>query len=216
MAGENVQLRSRPSRQPGGRRPAPGALEPVQAFINTHYDLERDHGAELLSTPGALGDWLARRGLLTDQARLSDLDLRRALNARASLRELARFNTLGAGVDAPGADPLDLAGPESGRAALNQAAAGAIVQLRFTPDGPRFLTPPDAGLDGALGVLLAGAAQAMVDGSWSRLKICPGEDCGWAFYDHSRNQGGRWCSMSVCGGRAKARSHYRRHRDRED
>src|ERR1039458_8144865 len=112
MAGENVQLRSRPSSEKGrgGRRPAPGALEPVQAFINTHYDLERDHGAELLSTPGALGDWLARRGLLTDQARLSDLDLRRALNARASLRELARFNTLGAGVDAPGADPLDLAG----------------------------------------------------------------------------------------------------------
>ena len=89
MAGENVQLRSRPSRQPGGRRPAPGALEPVQAFINTHYDLERDHGAELLSTPGALGDWLARRGLLTDPTRLGDLDLRRALNARASLRELA-------------------------------------------------------------------------------------------------------------------------------
>src|ERR1035437_4290468 len=113
MAGENLQPRSRarPSRQPGGRRPAPGTLALVQAFINTHYDLERDHGAELLSTPGALGDWLARRGLLTDQARLSDLDLRRALNARASLRELARFNTLGAGVDAPGADPLDLAGP---------------------------------------------------------------------------------------------------------
>jgi predicted RNA-binding Zn ribbon-like protein len=213
MAGENLQPRSRarPSRQPGGRRPAPGTLALVQAFINTHYDLERDHGAELLSTPGALGDWLTHRGLLTDSARLGDRDLRRALAARESLRQLARANTFASGLAVPGPG----AGRESARAALNQAAAGAIVALRFTPGGPRYLAPPDAGLDGALGVLLADAAQAMVDGSWRRMKICPGEDCGWAFYDHSRNQAGRWCSMSVCGGRAKARSHYRRRQGEE-
>ncbi len=212
MTGENLQRRSRTPRQPGGRRPAPGVLEPVQAFINTHYDLERDHGAELLGTPGALGDWLARRGLLTEPARLGDRDLQRALVAREGLRELARANTSSADVVVP----APRAGPDAARAALNEAAAGAIVALRFTPEGPRYLTPADAGLDGALGALLAGAARAMVDGSWARLKICPGNDCGWAFYDHSRNQAGRWCSMSVCGGRAKARSHYHRHRDRED
>jgi predicted RNA-binding Zn ribbon-like protein len=54
------------------------------------------------------------------------------------------------------------------------------------------------------------AATAIADGSWRRLKVCPGEDCGWAFYEHSRNRTGRWCSMAVCGGHAKARSHYRR------
>ena len=50
------------------------------------------------------------------------------------------------------------------------------------------------------------------DGSWARLKVCPGVDCGWVFYDHSRNNSSRWCSMAVCGGRTKARSHYRRRR----
>jgi predicted RNA-binding Zn ribbon-like protein len=55
----------------------------------------------------------------------------------------------------------------------------------------------------------------MLDGTWDRLKACPGHDCGWAFYDHSRNQTGRWCSMSVCGGRAKARAHYHRRRDED-
>ena len=221
MTGESLQPGSRPSPQPGGRRPAPGVLEPVQAFINTHYDLERDHGAELFGAPGALGDWLRRRGLLSDSERLGDRDLRRALSARESLRELARANTFSSGLAVPGlvlpgwAGPGPAGGPESARAALNEAAAGAIVALCFTPEGPRYLTPADAGLDGALGTLLAGAAQAMLEGSWGRLKICPGVDCGWAFYDHSRNQGGRWCSMSVCGGRAKARSHYQRRRDRE-
>jgi predicted RNA-binding Zn ribbon-like protein len=60
--------------------------------------------------------------------------------------------------------------------------------------------------------LLAILAEAMVDGSWQRLKACPGRHCGWVFYDHSRNNSGRWCSMSVCGGREKARAHYHRQR----
>ena len=44
-----------------------------------------------------------------------------------------------------------------------------------------------AGADPALSVLLASAAEAMIDGSWERLKACPGRDCGWVFYDQSRN-----------------------------
>jgi predicted RNA-binding Zn ribbon-like protein len=53
----------------------------------------------------------------------------------------------------------------------------------------------------------------MIDGRWQRMKACPGEHCGWVFYDHSRNNSGRWCSMAVCGGRTKARAHYRRQRN---
>jgi predicted RNA-binding Zn ribbon-like protein len=40
----------------------------------------------------------------------------------------------------------------------------------------------------------------------------PGDDCGWAFYDRSVNASATWCSMRVCGQRAKARSYYRRSR----
>ncbi len=84
--------------------------------------------------------------------------------------------------------------------------------MRFAAGGPRLIAAPERGVDGAIAGVLAIAARAMIDGSWQRLKVCPGEQCGWAFYDHSRNQSGRWCSMAVCGGRAKARTHYRRHR----
>ena len=87
--------------------------------------------------------------------------------------------------------------------------------LRFGTDGPRFVRCEGTGVAGALGLILALAAQAMLEGTWGRLKICPGDHCGWAFYDNSRNQTGRWCSMSVCGGRAKARAHYRRRRSDE-
>jgi predicted RNA-binding Zn ribbon-like protein len=41
-----------------------------------------------------------------------------------------------------------------------------------------------------------------------RIKICP--NCHWLFLDESRNSSRRWCDMSVCGNRAKAKRHYRR------
>ena len=200
MAGERNPCRSRPSVQPGGRAPAPGALALVQAFVNTHYDLEHQHGAELLASPAALGAWLTERGLIGTDIEVEDRDLRRALAVRRALGALADANT-----DRRGA--LGAVHEQ-----LNRAALGAAVEIRFAADGPRFIASRDAGVGGAIGVLLAIAAEAQIDRSWYRLKVCPGTDCGWVFYDHSRNQAGRWCSMSVCGGRSKARTHYRRRR----
>jgi predicted RNA-binding Zn ribbon-like protein len=203
MDGENKQPPADAAPQPGGRSPAPGALALVQAFINTHYDLEFDHGAELLDSPAALAGWLAGAGLIKTPALMCEADLQRALSVRESLRTLA-----GTGSRSAAASGACLQ-------ALNAAADGAPVEVRFGSGRPQFVASPDGGVPSAIGVLLAVTAQALVDGSWSRLKVCPGEDCGWAFYDHSRNRSGRWCSMSVCGGRAKARTHYQRRRARE-
>lgn len=176
--------------QPGGRPPAPGELGLVQAFINTHYDLVHEHGAEVLASPEALRGWLASHRLIEADAATSARDLRRALALREALRQLASGDG-----DARGLDPLR-----------------ATVSVWLERSGPR-LEPIDPGtVDGALDALLAIVAREMLSGRWSRLKVCPGDDCGWAFYDGSRNRTGRWCSMSVCGGRAKARAHYRRQR----
>jgi predicted RNA-binding Zn ribbon-like protein len=214
----------RPSVQPGGRDPAPGQLGLVQAFLNTHYDLEVIHGAEVFATPAALRGWLVGRELMSaGEGRLTARDLRRALAVRESLRSLARANAHeGAGRHADsewhdGRDRRASTGERHDEAAatleaLNAGAAGAVVEVRFSAGRPRFAVAQRGGFDAALGVLLAVVAAAMIEGAWSRLKVCPGIDCGWAFYDHSRNRSGRWCSMSVCGGRAKARAHHLRSR----
>jgi predicted RNA-binding Zn ribbon-like protein len=138
------------------------------------------------------------RTLIDGSAHATDEDLRRALAAREGLRDHARANTDGAA--------------EDGLVALNQAASGAAFEIRFSPTGPRFTPTTSGTVAGAIGLLLAIAGRSMIDGSWPRLKICPGFHCGWAFFDYSRNRTGRWCSMSVCGGRAKARAHYLRRR----
>ena len=54
--------------------------------------------------------------------------------------------------------------------------------------------------------------ESQTAGNWTRLKTCPGHDCGWVFFDNSRNGGSTWCSMQVCGNRAKARAYRRRWR----
>ncbi len=90
---------------------------------------------------------------------------------------------------------------------LDAAAARAGLLPRFASGR---LEPTGSGVDAALGTVLAAAFAAMADGTWRRLKACPGERCGWAFYDRSPSASATWCSMQVCGGRAKARSYYAR------
>ena len=191
--------------QPGGREPAPGRLALVQAFANTFYDLTPGrHGADALSSPAALAAWLGERGLISPAARLEHPDLERALALRDALRGLLHAGAHG--------------DPEPGAALerVDHLGRGACVEVRLDPSGPRFVSAEETSIDGAIGVLIAIVATAMIDGTWRRMKVCPGRHCGWAFYDHSRNQAGRWCSMSVCGGREKARAHYHRRRGQGD
>jgi predicted RNA-binding Zn ribbon-like protein len=74
--------------------------------------------------------------------------------------------------------------------------SGGVVSLRTGGDGDLS--------DGLLGLLLT-VRDAQADGTWSRLKLCANPDCGWAFYDRSRNHQGSWCSMATCGNRLKNR-----------
>jgi predicted RNA-binding Zn ribbon-like protein len=181
--------------QPGGRSPAPGRLRLVQAFVNTFWDLRSGSGEDLLGSPGELRNWLSGRGLLDSDATVGQADLRRALEVREGLRALAFAN-----------NAVRTREPEL--RVLEEV--GAAVEVRVSAAGPSFEQARRDRVDGALGFLLAIVAEAMLDGSWLRMKACPGRHCGWVFYDRSRNGTGRWCSMAVCGGREKARSYYRR------
>ena len=198
---ESVWRREQAAPQPGSRAPAPGQLALLQAFLNSHFDLVDNWGSDLLASPDDLQGWLAKRRLIGRSERLDETDVRRALTVREALRQLVATQS----GEAPGLGP-------HGQGRMNDAVAGSSVELRFIGGQLRF-DPTGAGaLDRALGVLLSLAFSAMLDGSWSRLKSCPGRHCGWVFYDRSRNNSGRWCSMTVCGGREKSRTHYQRSR----
>ena len=177
--------------EPSKQDTAPGRLEAVRQFVNT-YDHEED--TDQIASPEALSAWIAEHGLGAGPARADDVQTFR--DAREALRALMLANN-GAPLDAGAVSRLD------------QLAQGIDLRLRFDPDSR--LEPVDEGLCNALGEILATVHAAMGDGTWTRLKACRDETCQWAFYDHSRNRSGAWCSMEVCGNRAKARAFRERH-----
>ncbi|MEV3968333.1 CGNR zinc finger domain-containing protein [Streptomyces sp. NPDC050698] len=158
------------------RSPAPGGLGLVEALVNT---LDIESGADALDTP----EVRARLGV-TDE----ETDRARAL--RESLRA-----TLLAHAGHP---------PHREVTPLGDLLAGAPLLVRVDPaDGSAALAPPD---DRSLHARVAAAvAEALVAGTWTRLKACEAADCHWAYYDRSPAGRGRWCSMQVCGARAKMR-----------
>ncbi len=76
-------------------------------------------------------------------------------------------------------------------------------RLTLTIDGRQ----PRLGGTDALEEILGAVARLGVLGELERVKICPADECRWAFYDTSRNGSRQWCSMATCGNRAKARAH---------
>ncbi len=187
--------------QPGGREPAPGRLGLVQAFANTYWDLEQ-MTPELWRSPAILTDWLIGRCLLAPGVQLGAADLRLAITVREGVRSML----------------FEHNGHEPGAAMvveLNSALRECPVTIQFDPlDGSPHLVASDGACGGALATLASIIALAQLDDSFGRLKACPGPDCGWAFYDHSRNRTSAWCSMSICGARVKARSYRARRRDK--
>lgn len=186
-----------PLRTGDTRKPAPGDLALVQGFVNT---VDPEDEIEDLGDPEALERWLRAYGLMDTGGPLTAADLEQAIRVREALRNLLIANNGGE------LDPAAVA-------TLNAAAKTAELLVRFDPDGGGArLEPVRGGVDGAIGRLLAIVERAQCDGTWERFKGCPDTDCGWAFYDWSKNRSATWCSMEVCGNRAKARAYRERHR----
>ena len=62
-----------------------------------------------------------------------------------------------------------------------------------------------------MGPVAWSASELLTSGQIDHVNTCPGNHCGWLFLDTSRGHTRRWCSMTTCGNRAKARAHYERH-----
>lgn len=185
--------------QPGGREPAPGTLGFVQSFLNSRWDLaSEDPHSDQFATPDELESWLRRRHLLDADAAVSRAQWRRALHVRDGLHSLAFANN-------------GLAPDRHAIQRLNDSIGHPHLYVHLSSSAPDFRADR-RDVDAVLGVVATITALAQIDGTWRRLKACGGDDCGWTFYDSSRNQAGNWCAMSLCGSRTKAREYRDRHR----
>jgi|SRR5271165_2867446 len=58
--------------------------------------------------------------------------------------------------------------------------------------------------------IVASAAELLTSDRVTQVRECEAKTCAWLFLDATRNHSRRWCDMSVCGNRQKARRHYER------
>lgn len=173
---------------------APGRLEQVRTFLNT-WEVPNDTRVAVDRLPDLVSDRQHWAHALPDvpppTAATGTADL-------AALRDQVRA-------------ALGQERPASLQPLLEH---GWRVHLGRSQDEPAVsLLPERASTRGAVLALVLGAVH---DGVWHRLRACP--DCGWVFYDSSRNARRTWCSMTAddgargCGSIAKTRAYRSRRR----
>lgn len=168
-------------------------IELISSFVNTIEKNGSRPDDESLDSPEALRAWMKEQGIPAGND-LGPKDLERAIEFREAMRLLLLANNGG---------DLD-AGALRG---LRTAADAGLIRVEIENDGQAYPRPAEAGVSALFARLLAAVADIQCAGTWERLKACASEDCQWAFYDTSRNRSRTWCSMEVCGNRAKTRAY---------
>ncbi len=154
--------------------------------------VDLEEGADEWTSPKTFSAWLAARGLRRAGTAVGAGDLARARLLREALRDLLAAHQ--------GGTPS----PSSART-LSDIARRTQVTFAFDrARGTLELEPRTRGTDAVFARVLSIVHEAMLQGTWPRLKVCRKHTCRWAFYDYSKNRSATWCSMAVCGNRVKA------------
>ncbi|RRO16942.1 zf-CGNR multi-domain protein [Saccharopolyspora rhizosphaerae] len=165
----------------------------VIAFANT---LDVEDGTDALSEPAGLARWLREHELTPRTPAVTEADHDRGLRLRSGLREVL--------------------GTEEQRSHVLADADAVLLELpllaSLDPESPLQPDPHLPPTQRALATIASALATLLITGEVERVKRCPAEDCGWVFWDSTKNRSRRWCSMQVCGNRQKARTFAARNR----
>ena len=140
--------------------------------------------------------WLLQKRLVTPPVRITHADVARLRELREALRALIAANH-------------GNAIPHDALETLRREGAKARLRVGFGSRGATELEPVGRGTDAAAATVLDMLHEAQITGVWPRLKAC--RQCGYAFFDRSKNRSAAWCAMSICGNRTKNRTYRRRH-----
>lgn len=182
---------------------------PALDFLNSTATPSRDT-IELISDGTGYLRWLQAARLIDAQecqavrSRFSGAELDRAACAAVELREWLRpvIMAWAAGDPAvPGGHVLAHLNPilamGSRHAQLTRAGETLTLTSRRAWESPQALLGPPA----------EAAADLFANGDRSLVRNCEGPACTLWFYDRTKAHRRRWCSMAVCGNRAKVRAH---------
>ncbi|QVQ53475.1 CGNR zinc finger domain-containing protein [Spiractinospora alimapuensis] len=182
----------------------PPAARRVEEFANT-FDLES--GRDDLSDADGLARWLTASGHAEAALRVSATDHQMCLDLRAGIREALSTDRPPVPHLLARADSALTELPVLVSLAQSTATGGHPPDARALVPAPSL--PPVRRVYASLAL---DWAELVTTGQVTRLKLCAEHTCRWVFWDGSKNQSRRWCSMRVCGNRTKSRRHSERAR----
>jgi len=163
-----------------GREPDWDAEMDVELLLDFLNTVDIEAATDVLGDERAWWKWVADRRLPPSGSPSRAKTVRDALRTSLTQRHTGQYPTV--------------------RLPAPVGAGGGAVRVELSGGVPTLVS------EDAIGAVLAAATRLAVAGYWERIKICPAEDCRWAFCDKSRNRSRTWCSMRICGNREKARN----------
>ncbi|HEX3822512.1 MAG TPA: ABATE domain-containing protein [Candidatus Sulfotelmatobacter sp.] len=103
--------------------------------------------------------------------------------------------------------------PKAAVMVLNGYIQEAARHLDLVPGKGHFewrFDPSPSNFDAPLWPIARSAAELLASDQLQFVRACASKTCEWLFLDESKNHRRRWCDMTKCGNRAKARSFYTR------
>jgi hypothetical protein len=166
-------------------------------FCNTKALWGRPDEHEYLTDHTAAVIWAREHGLVTAaEARwLRDLT---AAQGRAALTQLRGLRA-GLYYAATAGGPLD---------AVHGYVARAVSRSQYGPSGSALQLSAPLSPTVLVDRVALDVHHLLEDYGTSAVGLCAAEACGWVFLDPSHRR--RWCTMAVCGNRAKAARFKRR------
>ncbi len=183
-------------------------------FTNTSDEHPSKPDAEFLHKYAHLVEWATFAGAVSDaqgEQLLTTADAQPEEAASVLQYAITVRDTIYRVLSAAAAgQPPAAADMESFNAMLSQAMTH--MQMATVPDNEyRWIyRRDDHDLGAMLWPVLWSASVVLTSRDLHHLRECASDDCTWLFLDTSKNHSRRWCSMTQCGNRAKARTHYHR------
>jgi predicted RNA-binding Zn ribbon-like protein len=150
-------------------------------------------GPESLPDAASLGAWLSQRYPGLEGAPTE----RELTDAHALQQALARLVSAVGASESGAAEDIDVVNLFAATPDIPPSLAG----------GSRQAGRSHARVGQALSAITREAIEIFTGENRERIRACAAADCHLIFYDESRSNNRRWCSMQRCGNRAKVRAY---------
>jgi predicted RNA-binding Zn ribbon-like protein len=103
--------------------------------------------------------------------------------------------------------------PSAPLSVLNAYLQSAAQHMSLIASGPHFewkFDSPESDFTAPLWPIARSAADLLASDQLPFVRACASKTCEWLFLDESKNHRKRWCDMTKCGNRAKAKRFYKR------